>query len=76
MAALSGAPHAAGDTVRELDARAHLPSSQEDTNYFFDVQGSSLPAALERFAAFFTAPLFTPSATAREVSPVTQTGRR
>ena len=42
----------------------------EETNYFFDVQASALPSALERFAAFFTAPLFTPSATAREVNAI------
>ena len=37
---------------------------------FFDVEGKSLPPALERFAAFFTGPLFTPSATAREVNAI------
>jgi len=42
----------------------------EETRYFFDVQSSALPEALERFASFFTAPLFTESATAREVSAI------
>ena len=45
-------------------------TASEDTNYFFDVQGSGLPGALERFAGFFTAPLFTPAATGREVSAI------
>ena len=45
-------------------------TASEDTNYFFDVQGTALPSSLERFASFFTEPLFTPSATAREVSAI------
>ena len=42
----------------------------EETRYFFNVEGSALPKALERFASFFTAPLFTQSATGREVSAI------
>ena len=45
-------------------------TAAEETNYFFDVQGSALPQALPRFAAFFSAPLFTPSATQREVNAI------
>ncbi len=45
-------------------------TAPEDTNYFFDVQGPALPAALPRFAGFFTAPLFTEGATAREVNAI------
>ena len=45
-------------------------TATEETNYFFDVQGTALPGAIERFSGFFTGPLFTPSATAREVSAI------
>ena len=45
-------------------------TAAEETNYFFDVNGEALPGALARFAGFFTAPLFTPSATAREVNAI------
>lgn len=42
----------------------------EDTTYFFDVIASSLPGALDRFSDFFVSPLFTESATGREVSAI------
>jgi insulysin len=45
-------------------------TAAEETNYYFDVQGDALPEALERFAAFFSTPLFTQSATAREVNAI------
>ena len=45
-------------------------TAAEETNYFFDVQGKSLKPALERFAGFFVDPLFTESATAREVNAI------
>jgi insulysin len=41
-------------------------TSQEDTVYFFYVQNDFLEPALDRFASFFTGPLFTSSATERE----------
>lgn len=44
--------------------------SSENTNYFFDVRSENLPGALDRFAQFFLCPLFTPSATDREVNAV------
>jgi insulysin len=42
----------------------------EDTNYYFDVTAASLEGALDRFAQFFIAPLFTESATQREAQAV------
>ena len=42
----------------------------EETTYFFDVGSPALPGALDRFSDFFVAPLFTDSATSREVSAI------
>ncbi|WP_457943797.1 insulinase family protein [Vreelandella alkaliphila] len=33
-------------------------TAQQDTNYFFDVEPSALPGALDRFSEFFLSPLF------------------
>ncbi|RQM29548.1 hypothetical protein B5M09_000551, partial [Aphanomyces astaci] len=45
-------------------------TSAVDTNYYFDVGPAHLHGALDRFAQFFVAPLFTPSATEREMKAV------
>ena len=45
-------------------------TAAEETNYYFDVNGDTLEPTLARFAGFFTAPLFTASATAREVNAI------
>ncbi|KAL8568009.1 hypothetical protein ACOMHN_029184 [Nucella lapillus] len=45
-------------------------TSLEHTNYYFDVSPEGLSGALDRFAQFFLCPLFTPSATEREVNAV------
>ncbi|KAK7485900.1 hypothetical protein BaRGS_00022895, partial [Batillaria attramentaria] len=45
-------------------------TSLEHTNFYFDVAPESLSGALDRFAQFFLCPLFTPSATEREVNAV------
>lgn len=42
----------------------------DHTNYFFDVLPEHLQGALDRFSQFFMAPLFTESATDREVNAV------
>ena len=42
----------------------------DHTNYFFDVDGEQLKGALDRFAAFFSAPLFTPELVDRERNAV------
>ncbi len=41
-------------------------TSSEHTNYFFEVKASALEPALDRFAQFFIAPLFTPEYVDRE----------
>ncbi|ETO62175.1 hypothetical protein F444_19897, partial [Phytophthora nicotianae P1976] len=45
-------------------------TSGRDTNYYFDVGAAHLHEALDRFAQFFIAPLFTASATEREMNAV------
>ncbi|XP_013403642.1 insulin-degrading enzyme [Lingula anatina] len=45
-------------------------TSAEHTNYFFDVAPEHLKGAMDRFAQFFLCPLFTASATEREVNAV------
>lgn len=45
-------------------------TSTSNTNYYFNVATSALPGALERFAAFFHCPLFSPSCTSRELNAV------
>lgn len=45
-------------------------TSTSNTNYYFNVSTNALPGALERFAAFFHCPLFTPSCTSRELNAV------
>jgi insulysin len=45
-------------------------TSTEDTNYYFDVTQEHLEPALDRFAQFFVAPLFTQTATDREMKAV------
>lgn len=42
----------------------------EDTNFFFDVNEDSLESALDIFSQFFVAPLFTASATDRELNAI------
>ncbi|KAF1319109.1 Insulin-degrading enzyme, partial [Globisporangium splendens] len=45
-------------------------TSARDTNFYFDVSAPHLHEALDRFAQFFVAPLFTASATDREMNAV------
>ncbi|WP_317931615.1 insulinase family protein [Halioxenophilus sp. WMMB6] len=42
----------------------------EHTNYFFDIRADALAPALDRFAQFFVAPLFTPEYVSRERNAV------
>lgn len=42
----------------------------DNTNYFFDVRADALEPALDRFAQFFVAPLFTPEYVTRERNAV------
>jgi len=45
-------------------------TATEHTNYFFDVRADALAPALDRFAQFFVAPLFTPEYVSRERNAV------
>jgi len=45
-------------------------TDQDHTNYYFDVNQEHLEGALDRFAQFFIAPLFTEGATDREMNAV------
>jgi insulysin len=45
-------------------------TDMESTNYYFDCSSDQLEGALDRFSQFFIAPLFTPSATDRELNAV------
>jgi insulysin len=45
-------------------------TSTDITNYQFEVRHEAFPEALDRFAQFFIAPLFTPEFTGREVNAV------
>ncbi|XP_060579124.1 insulin-degrading enzyme-like, partial [Ruditapes philippinarum] len=45
-------------------------TSNEHTNYYFDIAPEHLSGALDRFSQFFHEPLFTPSATEREINAV------
>lgn len=62
-----------GDFERYIGANGGMNNAytaSEETCYFFDVAGEALPGALKRFGDFFTAPLFTETATGREVSAI------
>ncbi|CAM9547008.1 unnamed protein product, partial [Choristocarpus tenellus] len=45
-------------------------TSEEDTNYYFDVSTGHLEGALDIFSRFFVDPLFTESAADREITAV------
>lgn len=45
-------------------------TSSENTNYYFDVRHEFLGEMIDRFSSFFTCPLFTASATDREINAV------
>jgi len=45
-------------------------TDNEDTCYYFDVNAEFLPESLDRFSQFFISPLFTESATNRELNAV------
>ncbi len=45
-------------------------TAYDDTNYFFDVRAEAFPEALDRFAQFFIAPLFTETYVDRERNAV------
>mmetsp|Transcript_35440 Transcript_35440/g.99870 ORF Transcript_35440/g.99870 Transcript_35440/m.99870 type:complete len:1027 (-) Transcript_35440:134-3214(-) len=54
------------DYLEAHGGRTNAYTSTESTNYYFDVMHEHLEGALDRFAQFFIAPMFTESATDRE----------
>uniref|UniRef100_A0A0B7AYG5 Insulin-degrading enzyme n=2 Tax=Arion vulgaris TaxID=1028688 RepID=A0A0B7AYG5_9EUPU len=56
--------------LNEHGGMSNAFTSLEHTNYYFDVSPENLSGALDRFAQFFCCPLFTASATGREVNAV------
>ena len=60
-------PDRACRCVCALKNAAAAYTAGEETTYYFDVQYEALERALDMFAAFFSCPLFTPSATDREL---------
>ncbi|KAK3095847.1 hypothetical protein FSP39_019946 [Pinctada imbricata] len=56
--------------LNEHGGGSNAYTSGEHTNFYFDISPESLGGALDRFAQFFLCPLFTASATDREVNAV------
>eukprot|EP01006_Ploeotia_vitrea_P044505 TRINITY_DN66835_c8_g9_i1.p1 TRINITY_DN66835_c8_g9~~TRINITY_DN66835_c8_g9_i1.p1 ORF type:complete len:1085 (-),score=521.06 TRINITY_DN66835_c8_g9_i1:2330-5323(-) len=56
--------------LSEHGGHSNAYTSMENTNYYFDVTHPFLEEALDRFSQFFVAPLFTESATDREMNAV------
>ncbi|GAB5368156.1 hypothetical protein AAMO2058_001294300 [Amorphochlora amoebiformis] len=56
--------------INKHGGRSNAFTSTENTNYYFEIVPEHLEAILELFSGFFTEPLFTPSATEREMKAV------
>lgn len=59
-----------GEFLSKNGGRSNAYTSSESTNYYFDVTKENLKTALDIFAQFFIAPLFTESGTDREMNAV------
>eukprot|EP00004_Rigifila_ramosa_P017456 TRINITY_DN4254_c1_g1_i1.p1 TRINITY_DN4254_c1_g1~~TRINITY_DN4254_c1_g1_i1.p1 ORF type:complete len:997 (-),score=241.02 TRINITY_DN4254_c1_g1_i1:73-3033(-) len=58
------------DFLSQNGGRSNAGTSYSSTSFFFDVNADHLRGALDRFAQFFIAPLFTETATEREMQAV------
>jgi len=56
--------------VEEHGGQTNAFTTNEDTNYHFDIMPEFVEGALDRFAQFFVSPTFTQSATDREMNAV------
>ncbi|XP_062560794.1 insulin-degrading enzyme isoform X2 [Armigeres subalbatus] len=56
--------------LSENGGSSNAATYADTTKYYFDVVPDKLPEALDRFSQFFIAPLFTESATEREINAV------
>ena len=61
--------------MSEHGGSSNAYTASEQTNYHFEVAPDALRATLHRFSAFFTCPLFTASATARELQVCAAAGK-
>jgi insulysin len=59
-----------GDFINEHGGQSNAFTAAEDTNYYFEINANKLEGALDRFAQFFVTPLFTETATEREMNAV------
>lgn len=59
-----------GNFVRSNGGSTNAYTTSDHTNYQFEIRHEAFDAALDRFAQFFIAPLFTPEFTGREVNAV------
>jgi len=58
------------DYLSKNNGMSNAYTGMDETVYFFDVHPPALPGALDRFAQFFIAPLFSNSCTEREILAV------
>eukprot|EP01062_Namystynia_karyoxenos_P059229 TRINITY_DN50678_c0_g1_i1.p1 TRINITY_DN50678_c0_g1~~TRINITY_DN50678_c0_g1_i1.p1 ORF type:complete len:1094 (+),score=392.16 TRINITY_DN50678_c0_g1_i1:84-3284(+) len=58
------------DYLSDHGGSSNAFTMHENTNFYFNVGASALDGALDRFAQFFIAPLFTESATEREIMAI------
>eukprot|EP01127_Copromyxa_protea_P010614 TRINITY_DN2597_c0_g1_i1.p1 TRINITY_DN2597_c0_g1~~TRINITY_DN2597_c0_g1_i1.p1 ORF type:complete len:920 (-),score=181.97 TRINITY_DN2597_c0_g1_i1:22-2781(-) len=58
------------DYLNTYGGSSNAFTSGENTNYYFDVTSENLEGALDRFAQFFIAPLFTQDSTDREMNVI------
>ncbi|CAG7816471.1 unnamed protein product [Allacma fusca] len=56
--------------LAENGGSSNAYTARDHTNYYFDVAPEALESTLDRFAQFFISPLFTESATEREINAV------
>lgn len=56
--------------LAEHGGSSNASTHTDHTNYYFDIVPDQLFNALDRFSQFFIAPLFTSSATEREINAV------
>jgi insulysin len=58
------------EKIKKYGGSCNAYTSNTDTNYYFDVIPKHFEEILDMFASFFTSPLFTESATERELNAV------
>ncbi|ODQ76980.1 hypothetical protein BABINDRAFT_163886 [Babjeviella inositovora NRRL Y-12698] len=62
--------NAYSDFLAKNGGHSNAYTASEHTNYYFEVNHEHLAGALDRFAPFFTAPLFSPDCKDREIKAV------